>query len=82
VNGPFNKSWRSIPGVLTGVGCLALAVGPLLLFGVLQSLFGLFAGSNGLGLGLWFFFTTPVAAIILIVGAVMDSRRHSRGRRA
>ena len=66
-------------GLSVGVGCLAAALAPLLIFLVLQ-FFGLFAGNNGLGLGLWGFFMTPVARLVLVVGAIVDSRRNQRVR--
>ena len=70
------RSSRSHAGLLVGIACLALAVGPLLVFVLLQSLLGMFPGSSGLGLGLWCAVATPVAAIVLAIGAIRDSRRN------
>ncbi len=72
----MSRPTPSHAGLIVGSGCLGLAVGPLLLFVLLQSLLGMFHGNNGLGLGLWFAFATPVAAVVLVIGVVRDARRN------
>ena len=67
---------KSRIGVIVGSGCLGLAVGPLLLFVLLQSVLGMFPGNNGLGLGLWFMVATPVSAVALALGVAFDARRN------
>ncbi len=66
-------------GLVVGSGCLVLSIGPLLVFGLLQGAFGAFHGNNGLGLGLWFAVSAPVAVLALVVGLVVDCRRRRSG---
>ena len=70
---------ESHTGLFIGLGCLALSVGPLVLFGVLQMV-GFFPGNNGLGLGLWMTFTAPFAFLIFIVGAIHSARDKPKRR--
>lgn len=59
-------------GLFAGLGCLAISIAPLLVFGVLQDVLGLFPANNGLGFGLWFAFTMPFAVIVLLLGLWRD----------
>ena len=66
---------RSNAGLYLGFGCLGVALGPLIVFVLLQWSFGLFAGNNGLGLGLWAFLSSPVVVLVLVLGALRDDRK-------
>ena len=65
---------RSNAGLYVGLGCVGLALGPLVLFALLQWAFGLFPGNNGLGLGLWAFVSGPVAVLVLVLCVLRDDR--------
>ena len=58
-------------GLTAGLGCLALSVLPLALFGLLSAL-GFLPGNNGLGFGLIFLFGGPIALAVTGIGALLD----------
>src|SRR3989344_2559808 len=80
INNPRRKIFLN-GFTIAGLVVLALGTGPLFVGEILHNLGIVDTGGSGLGLGLLYFITSPIAALLLLVGFVVAVVRSGKSNR-